>query len=103
MPEAIFYQACQVRKNQTLPKIREALRSEILEEFSIWICKIPPLKPTTVRLMEELRVPECRPQRIKELVSQDPMLTAGLLRMANSAAAAQNHEVTSLEQAILYM
>src|SRR5208283_2121559 len=85
------------------PLVRESLTPETLRQLTDLISKFPPLSPITTQIVAEINSPETNREKIVKLVSQDPMLTMQLLRLANSAAAAQSREVTSHEQAILLL
>ena len=88
---------------QIAPKVRESLSPDMLRQLTELISKFPPLSPITSQIVAEINSPDTNRQKIVQLVSQDPMLTMQLLRLANSAAAAQTREVTSHEQAILLL
>jgi putative nucleotidyltransferase with HDIG domain len=86
-----------------VPLVREALSPDALRQLTELVSKFPPLSPIATQILAELNAREISRERIVQLVSQDPMLTMQLLRLANSAAAAQTREVTSHEQAILLL
>ncbi len=62
----------------------------------------PELPSAIVELSEMLRDPEANIRRVVELVSTDPVLSAKLLRVVNSAAYGQAR-VTSLQQAVVLL
>lgn len=86
-----------------LPVVRETLTSEALNDLSMMVSQFPPLPTNTTRILIEIRSPKVNQRRLVSLVAQDPILSAAVLRMANSAFAAQASEVTSIEQATLLL
>jgi putative nucleotidyltransferase with HDIG domain len=85
------------------PNNRQGVSPSALQELTVWVSEFPPLPATTARILSELRSPQSSPARIAKLVGYDPVLTAAVLRMANSAAVAPGKEVTTLELAILLL
>jgi len=82
------------------PCVRNGLAVEFLDDLNKWITEFPPLSPVTSRILAELRSPNVDVKAISALIARDPILTAGMLRMANSAAMAQTREVASLDKAL---
>jgi HD-like signal output (HDOD) protein len=82
---------------------RKDISASATSTFRTWASDFPPLPPAAARIWEEVRSAEPNARRVAGIVAQDPVMTAQLLRMANSVATAQTQEVTSTEQAILLM
>ena len=98
------------RRPRFIPAIREATfqpgmqpaqskgRSDALNSL---ISQFPPLAPTVTQLLSEIGAIDCSAERVSQLVLQDPMLALEVLRISNSAMAAQEQPVTSLKHAVL--
>jgi putative nucleotidyltransferase with HDIG domain len=89
-----------VRKAAWTPAVPDAQQKASL---SVLIEQFPPLSHTVDQILAEVGACDCRPQRVSQLVSQDPMLVLEVLRYANSASAAQVEPVTSVQTAILLL
>jgi putative nucleotidyltransferase with HDIG domain len=103
MDRLVRVSAVQKREVVSCPTIRKDMKPASLNKITEWVAEFPPLSPITSRLLTEISSPQPHPDRVKSLVSQDPMLVIEMLRLANSAATAQTKIVTSLEQAIMLL
>ena len=62
---------------------------------------LAPLPASTVRLAQMASSPNCHIGDVAELIAFDPVLTAHLLRGANSAANGSGGEVTTVQEAVI--
>jgi EAL and modified HD-GYP domain-containing signal transduction protein len=62
--------------------------------------KIPDNKMVILKLLKELQMPSANPQKLSEIIAQDPQLSFKLLKIVNSAAFARVSKVNSLLQAV---
>ena len=62
--------------------------------------KLPPLNATVMKITTMLRDVDISTKKLADVVGFDPMLSARLLKLANSAAYLRKKQVTSLPQAI---
>ncbi len=88
---------------KSVPHVRGSLPPAVIEELSEMISEFPPLPFNTAGILAEMRGKNVDTRRVTALVGQDPVLSAALLRIANSAFYAQNSEVTSTERAVLLL
>lgn len=68
------------------------IREQVLEAAR----RLPPLPPSMGRLLGRMAAEDPDPQLIAEVVSYDPVLTAAVLRIANSAAYAGSSDVAKI-------
>jgi putative nucleotidyltransferase with HDIG domain len=90
-----------IRKTAWVPS--QTVDTQHRAALSALIQKFPPLSPTVNQILAEVSACDCRPERVAQLVAQDPMLVLEVLRFANSAAAAQSEPVTSVHNAIMLL
>lgn len=62
--------------------------------------KIPDNKMVILKLLRELQSQDANPQRLADIIAQDPQLSYKLLKIVNSAAFARVSKVSSLLQAV---
>ena len=77
------------------------------EERQIWIMgnlsQLLPLSPISLRLTNLLRNPQFSPKEVAGIAQKDPVLSARLLRAANSAYFGLRYEVTSIGRAVVLL
>jgi HD-like signal output (HDOD) protein len=100
---AAVHVAAQQAKVSAAPVSFQDVPMETREMFRAWVADFPAMSPSAMRIWEEVRSVDTNAKRVAKITSQDPVMTARLLRMANSASTAQSQDVTSTEQAILLM
>ncbi|MGD0089027.1 MAG: HDOD domain-containing protein [Planctomycetota bacterium] len=91
------------RTNSAPALLRGQVSADTSKKFEAWVADFPPLSPTARLIWGEVHSPNTNPKRLTEILSRDPIMTAKLLRMANSAFAAQQTEVTATERAVLLL
>lgn len=74
------------------PDIRHRLATEV-----------PPLRQAAVQLLHLAGDPAASMAQIANLLRTDPVLTMGLLRVANSPLFAAGREITDVRQAVIYL
>jgi HD-like signal output (HDOD) protein len=65
--------------------------------------EVPPLRQVAVQLLNLAGDPTVSMGRIVNLLRTDPVLTMGLLRVANSALFASRHEILDVHHAVTYL
>ena len=86
-----------------VPQVRESLTSETTQRLAEMVSEFPPLPFNTTSILAEMRGKNANTKKIVSLVGQDPVLSAAVLRMANSAFYAQENEVTSIDRGVLLL
>ncbi len=83
---------------------RPALPPGTVEQLDTLIMKtiesMPPLPQQAIRILKELNSENSSARSVAELASQDPVLAAGILRTANSAAYSVGTPVVGVQEAI---
>ncbi len=83
---------------------RPALPPGTVEQLNTLILKtietMPPLPQQAIRILKELNSDKSSARSVAELASQDPVLAAGILRTANSAAYSTGTPVVGVQEAI---
>ncbi len=75
----------------------------ILNELMDHIAKIPVLSPSATKLIQMIGKESALISELAEIIKQDGILTAKILKIVNSAAFSLSREITSIEQAIPYL
>jgi putative nucleotidyltransferase with HDIG domain len=65
--------------------------------------EVPPFRPVAVQLLHLAGDPTVSTGRIVNLLQTDPVLTMGLLRVANSPLFAARYEISDVRQAVTYL
>jgi HD-like signal output (HDOD) protein len=79
------------------------LSDERLQSAVAGLGTLPSMPELYSALMKELQDPNCSPRRIAAIVSQDPAMTAQILRLVNSSFFGLRQHVSSPEVAVLYL
>jgi len=79
------------------------LADEALKSLVSQLGTLPSFPSLYVEVMKELRVEEPSIERITDIVSRDPSMTAKLLQIANSAALGLGRELSSPSEAVQYV
>lgn len=74
-----------------------------LEHILKRVNALPPLPTSTMRVIALTKNPEASVKDLETVVGQDPALTAGILRQANSAYYGYARRISSLQQAIVIL
>ena len=74
-----------------------------LEHVLKRIQDLPPLPTSAMRVLELLKKPETSAKELEFVIGQDPALTAGILRQANSAFYGYARRISSLQDAIVIL
>ena len=64
---------------------------------------LPPLPASALRVLELIKQPETSVKDLEYVIGQDPALTAGILRQANSAFYGYARRISSLQDAIVIL
>jgi len=76
-------------------------RGRNIQELVDWVEGIPPMPEVASRAMRLVDDPDATSEQLAELIARDPALASQILKVANSAALAQQQAVTNLNDAIL--
>ena len=86
---------------------RPALPPGTVEQLNTLILKtietMPPLPQQAIRILKELNSDKSSARSVAELASQDPVLAAGILRTANSAAYSTGTPVVGVQEGIAHL
>lgn len=74
-----------------------------LEQILKRVQDIPPLPSSALRVLDMLKQPETSAKDLEYAIGQDPALTAGILRQANSAFYGYARRISSLQEAIVLL
>jgi len=74
-----------------------------LEEFVKTIEKMPSLSPTVAKIVEIANSPTSSPKDLNTVISMDPVLTARVLKLVNSAYFGLSSQVTNILRAIILL
>ena len=74
-----------------------------LEELKEKVQDLPPLPELAVRLMRMCQDPEVPPREIVEIIKHDPSITMKVLRLCNSPFYGLPRQITSLQEAMIYI
>ncbi len=81
------------------PGTVEQLNAEVMRTIET----MPPLPQQAVRILKELNSDKSSARSVAELASQDPVLAAGILRTANSAAYSTGTPVVGVQEGIAHL
>jgi len=81
-------------------RIVRAVRETVQRESAKKNLDLPMLPRAAALVMGEVREPSCNAARLSEIIEKDPVLTARILKTANSAYFAGISEITSLPLAV---
>ena len=75
----------------------------VVEDVGQSLRRVPPLSHAMIRILRELGSQESNAQSVAEILGDEPVLTAALLRMANSAAVGLRREIVTVPEAVAYL
>ncbi len=78
-------------------------KNEIIEKVLKTIDKMPPLNPTYAKVIEISNRPNVTAPELNKIISLDPVLTAKVLRLINSAYYGLNTKINTLVRAIIML
>ena len=78
-------------------------RERTLKKIQAYITRMPGLSTTVVKVMETCNDPGASANDLKRIISLDPVLTARVLKLINSAYYSLRHPVASLSRAIIML
>ena len=84
-------------------QLRSLLEDAGLKSLISQLGSLPSLPSTYHQLADELRSPEASIQKVAQIVSQDPAMTAKILQLANSALFGRLREVSDPCDAVSYL
>ncbi len=64
------------------------------------LARVPALSPTATQLLGRLARRHCEVHELADLIERDPLLSAQILAIANSAAFGRTHQISSIKHAI---
>lgn len=73
------------------------MRDEIIKKIK----EIPAFPPNAQEILEQIRKPESTIEEISKTIQKDPLITANILRLANSAYYAGPKEIATVNEAII--
>jgi HD-like signal output (HDOD) protein len=76
-------------------------RSYTRKQAFLGLAKVPALSPTTTQLLGRLARRNCEVHELAVLIERDPLLSAQILGIANSAAFGRAHQINSIQHAIM--
>jgi HD-like signal output (HDOD) protein len=79
------------------------VRDRYLERVQAYIAKMPSLSTTALKVLETCNDPQASANDLKRVISLDPVLTARVLKLINSAYYSLSIPVTSLTRAIVML
>ncbi len=74
-----------------------------LDQIEAYIARLPGLSTTAAKVLQTCNNPQSSPNEINRLIALDPVLTAQVLRLINSACYSLCHPVSSLTRAIIML
>ena len=83
--------------------LKERLHSREVQQLVAAQRSLPPLPAVYFKISQALEDPECPIERIGEIISTDPALTAKILQLANSAFFGFGREVCSAYEAVMML
>jgi len=75
-------------------------RSTVRKQAFLGLGKLPALSPTATQLLGRLARRNCEVHELAVLIERDPLLSAQILAIANSAAFGRSHAISSIQHAI---
>jgi len=88
-----------LRPGEAGPAVTEALLADVTRGLQ----KIPPFPQAVLQIMSELDAAGSSAKSIAQILSTEPVLTASLLRIANSAASGLGRQIVTVADAVAYM
>jgi HD-like signal output (HDOD) protein len=79
---------------------KQERRSYARKQAFIGLAKVPALSPTATQLLGRLARRNCEVHELAILIERDPLLSAQILGIANSAAFGRAHPISSIQHAI---
>ena len=80
-----------------------SLTPALLADITRGLQKIPPFPQALIRILKELEAARSSAKTVAQVVASEPVLTASLLRVANSAAFGVRHEIVTAADAVAYL
>jgi putative nucleotidyltransferase with HDIG domain len=74
-----------------------------LEELNQLLRKVRPLPQGAMRVLQELNTPDASAASVGEAIECEPVMAAGMVRIANSTAMGLRREITSVSEAVAYL
>ena len=89
-------------------RVRPAIASvgvapQLLDDVARGLAKIPPFPQAVLRIMAELDSTGSSARSVAEILATEPVLTASLLRTANSAGAGLRRNIVTVAEAVAYL
>ncbi len=81
-------------------RVKARLENERLSDLTASLTNLPSLPETYLEIADTLQSPVASAQRIAEIASKDPAISAKLLQIANSAYFGYSHRVFSVVEAV---
>ena len=81
-------------------KERLARRSRSRKQALLSLQRVPALSPTATQLLARLARRNCEVKELAELIERDPLLSAQILTIANSAAFGRAQQISSIRHAV---
>jgi HD-like signal output (HDOD) protein len=75
-------------------------RNHTRKQAFLGLAKVPALSPTATQLLGRLARRNCEIHELAVLIERDPLLSAQVLEIANSAAFGRSHTISSIQHAI---
>jgi len=75
-------------------------RTNTRKQAFLGLAKVPALSPTATQLLGRLARRNCEVHELAVLIERDPLLSAQILEIANSAAFGRAHPISSIQHAI---
>ena len=79
---------------------KQERRSSTRKQALLGLAKVPALSPTAAQLLGRLARRNCEVREVAVLIERDPLLSAQILAIANSAAFARAQQISSIQHAI---
>jgi HD-like signal output (HDOD) protein len=76
-------------------------RSNARRQAFLALARVPALSPTATQLLGKLARHHCEVRELTILIERDPLLSAQILTIANSAAFGRSHPISSIQHAIM--
>ncbi|MBZ5636702.1 MAG: HDOD domain-containing protein [Acidobacteriia bacterium] len=75
-------------------------RGRSRKQAMLSLARVPALSPTATQLLGRLARRHCEVRELAVLIERDPLLSAQILAIANSAAFGRTHQISSIQHAI---
>lgn len=80
-----------------------SVNDRLLDEVTSGLARVPPFPQALLQMLQELDAAGSSAKSVAEIVSTEPVLTASLLRVANSAAIGLGREIVTVADAVAYL